>query len=159
MVLTNNYLLLIPILILSFILFNFHSSFVYAQNNSPFVTKSQLESALANVVTQEQLESALANVVTQEDLNERFYVVNGPLIVGDVFPPPDLLISTAECDDGDIVITGGFSIQYPPNRIDTFTGIGSLSTEPLPTFDGWTSSIFASSAQSISTTALCFDNT
>jgi hypothetical protein len=42
---------------------------VYAQTSkSPFVTRSELQDALANVVTQEDLESALANVVTQEDL-------------------------------------------------------------------------------------------
>jgi hypothetical protein len=42
---------------------------VYAQSsNSPFITKSELQVALANVVTQEDLQAALANVVTQEDL-------------------------------------------------------------------------------------------
>ena len=88
--------------------------------------------------------------------SSKLYIINGPTLVADPLPPPDLLTSNANCSDGDVVVSGGFSVQGP--LFDTFSRIGSLSTEPLPTFDGWSSTILATSGASISTKALCFDN-
>ena len=117
--------------------------------------QTQVQDTLANVVTQEELQTALANVVTQEDLSEGFYIVQEPLVRPDVFPPDDLLISTAECHEGDVVISGGFSINAGPPNTYRWT---SLSTTPISNGEGWTSSILASSSISFSTTALCFNN-
>jgi hypothetical protein len=120
--------------------------------------QTQLQDVLANAVTQNQLQDVLANVVTQEDLVEGFYTVAVPITTADPFPPHDLLTSNAKCEEGDIVVSGGVSINGGSSPF-TFQRIESLSSNPLSNDEGWTSSILATSGVSISTTALCFNTT
>jgi hypothetical protein len=91
--------------------------------------------------------------------SSKLYTVNGPLLVADPFPPQDSLTSDAECHEGDVVISGGYSIQDASGNLNPFVRMGGLTTQPLANFEGWSTNILAFSGVTVSTIALCFDNT
>ena len=91
--------------------------------------------------------------------SSKLYIVNGPLLVADPFPPQDSLTSNAECMDGDIVVSGGYSIQDSSGNLNPFVRMGGLITQPFANFSGWSTNILAFSGVTVSTIGLCFDNT
>lgn len=122
---------------------------VYGQSSkSNFVTKNELQAALSNLVTQEDLQTVLAEMINSANT----YFVEGPSASfgsGNRIP----ITSTAECDEGDIVLEGGYSISTQPGAdID----LSHISTGATSNGEGY----FITAAGNnivIQSNALCFN--
>ena len=84
----------------------------------------------------------------------KYYIING---TPDDTPnlPLATASSTANCNPGDVIVSGGFNITSTDQP--GFTGIRGIITEPLIGFNGWNTTITGPLFE-ITTKALCFDN-
>jgi hypothetical protein len=127
------------------------------QNGNGFAERINLEKNLVNFCinnndnSQERQQQSESNGLTVGSL----YIVNGTVVTNQ---SPFPTTSTAQCDTGDFVISGGFYETFPPGFL--FSQAHSIASNPTPELDGWSATFHTLTAQdrfTIQATAVCFD--